>query len=179
VRRAGTGGGQYRGSDGEMAFTPFTLSAFCGHVAWTPPHGHCDHTSTEEAVMKKFTSPTLLSTALAFGLTLAAGQALAVDPPTAASKDHDSMAHADGTKHDSKEPVTDTWITTKVKADLLATKDVSGTDIKVETVNGTVKLSGTVESKAQHDKAVSVTKMIDGVKKVDASGLKVSSAAKR
>ncbi|UYB53072.1 BON domain-containing protein [Xanthomonas sp. AM6] len=128
--------------------------------------------------MKKFTSPTLLGAALAFGLTLAAGQALAVDPPTTASKDHDTMGHNDGMKHESKEPVTDTWITTKVKADLLATKDVSGTDIKVETLNGTVKLSGAVENKTQRDKAVSVTKMIDGVKKVDASGLKVTGAAK-
>ncbi|WP_241784649.1 BON domain-containing protein, partial [Raoultella terrigena] len=82
---------------------------------------------------------------------LAAGQALAVDPPTTADKDHAGMAHNDGMKHESKEPVTDTWITTKVKADLLATKDVSGTDIKVETLNGTVKLSGAVENKMQRD----------------------------
>ncbi|OAX55979.1 BON domain-containing protein, partial [Xanthomonas translucens pv. translucens] len=114
--------------------------------------------------MKKITSRTLLGSALAFGLTLAAGQALAVDPPTTADKDHAGMAHNDGMKHESKEPVTDTWITTKVKADLLATKDVSGTDIKVETLNGTVKLSGAVENKMQRDKAVSVAKMIDGVK---------------
>lgn len=129
--------------------------------------------------MKKFTSRTMLGTALAFGLTVAAGQALAVDPPTTADKDHAAMAHNDGMKHESKEPVTDTWITTKVKADLLATKDVSGTDIKVETLNGTVKLSGAVESKAQHDKAIAVAKKIDGVKKVDASGLTVAGAAKR
>ncbi|MFC6840857.1 BON domain-containing protein [Xanthomonas theicola] len=133
--------------------------------------------------MKTHTSRTMLGTALAFGLTLAAGQALAVDPPTAASKDHGSMDHDsmkhDSMKHGSKKPVADTWITTKVKADLLATKDVSGTDIKVETLNGTVKLSGAVESTAQRDKAISVSKMIDGVKKVDASGLKVAGAAKR
>ncbi|MBC3973819.1 BON domain-containing protein [Xanthomonas translucens] len=129
-------------------------------------------------MMKKITSRTLLGSALAFGLTLAAGQALAVDPPTTADKDHAGMAHNDGMKHESKEPVTDTWITTKVKADLLATKDVSGTDIKVETLNGTVKLSGAVENKMQRDKAVSVAKMIDGVKKVDSTGLKVAGAAK-
>ncbi len=128
--------------------------------------------------MKKITSRTLLGSAFAFGLTLAAGQALAVDPPTTADKDHAGMAHNDGMKHESKEPVTDTWITTKVKADLLATKDVSGTDIKVETLNGTVKLSGAVENKMQRDKAVSVAKMIDGVKKVDSTGLKVAGAAK-
>ncbi|UKE63886.1 BON domain-containing protein [Xanthomonas translucens pv. poae] len=129
-------------------------------------------------MMNKITSRTLLGSALAFGLTLAAGQALAVDPPTTADKDHAGMAHSDGMKHESKEPVTDTWITTKVKADLLATKDVSGTDIKVETLNGTVKLSGAVENKMQRDKAVSVAKMIDGVKKVDSTGLKVAGAAK-
>ncbi|UKE75190.1 BON domain-containing protein [Xanthomonas graminis] len=129
-------------------------------------------------MMNKITSRTLLGSALAFGLTLAAGQALAVDPPTTADKDHAGMAHSDGMKHASKEPVTDTWITTKVKADLLATKDVSGTDIKVETLNGTVKLSGAVENKMQRDKAVSVAKMIDGVKKVDSTGLKVAGAAK-
>jgi hyperosmotically inducible protein len=128
--------------------------------------------------MNKITSRTLLGSALAFGLTLAASQALAVDPPTTADKDHAGMAHSDGMKHASKEPVTDTWITTKVKADLLATKDVSGTDIKVETLNGTVKLSGAVENKMQRDKAVSVAKMIDGVKKVDSTGLKVAGAAK-
>ncbi|CTP88890.1 hypothetical protein XTPLMG730_2288 [Xanthomonas translucens pv. phlei] len=128
--------------------------------------------------MNKITSRTLLGSALAFGLTLAAGQALAVDPPTTADKDHAGMAHSDGMKHASKEPVTDTWITTKVKADLLATKDVSGTDIKVKTLNGTVKLSGAVENKMQRDKAVSVAKMIDGVKKVDSTGLKVAGAAK-
>ncbi|UKE48890.1 MULTISPECIES: BON domain-containing protein [Xanthomonas translucens group] len=129
-------------------------------------------------MMKKITSRTLLGTALAFGLTLAAGQALAVDPPATADKGHAGMAHNDGMKHESKEPVTDTWITTKVKADLLATKDVSGTDIKVETLNGTVKLSGAVENKLQRDKAVSVAKMIDGVKKVDSTGLKVAGADK-
>ncbi|MEG1681030.1 MAG: BON domain-containing protein, partial [Stenotrophomonas sp.] len=45
--------------------------------------------------------------------------------------------------HESEQPGTDTWITTKVKAELLTTKDVSGMEIKVETVNGVVTLSGT------------------------------------
>lgn len=60
-----------------------------------------------------------------------------------------------------------------MKADLLATKDVSGTEIKVETVNGTVKLSGRVPSQAQKEKAVEVATKIKGVVSVDSSGLTV------
>lgn len=79
----------------------------------------------------------------------------------------------EGPKTESEKPVSDTWVTTKVKADLLATKDVSGTEIKVETLNGTVKLSGRVSSQAQKDKAVEVATKIKGVVSVDASGLTV------
>jgi hyperosmotically inducible protein len=50
---------------------------------------------------------------------------------------------------------------------------VSGLAIDVDTKNGVVMLKGSVDNKAQADKAVAVTKKIDGVKKVDSSGLKV------
>ncbi len=75
---------------------------------------------------------------------------------------------------DSSQPASDTWITTKVKTDLMATADVPGTTIDVETVNGTVKLAGTVDNKASADKAVAVAKKIKGVKSVDASALTVA-----
>lgn len=80
---------------------------------------------------------------------------------------------------DSAQPVNDTWITTKVKADLMATSDVPGTEIDVDTTNGVVKLSGTVDSKAKHDKAITVAKGIKGVKSVDASGLTVAKSGKK
>jgi len=75
---------------------------------------------------------------------------------------------------DSDQPGTDTWITTKVKADLLASGKTSGTDISVETTNGVVWLSGTVATQAEKDQAVTEAKGIEGVKKVDASKLKVA-----
>ena len=71
------------------------------------------------------------------------------------------------------ETVTDAWITTKVKTDLLATADVAGSSIDVDTQNGVVTLNGTVKSKAEAEKAVSVAKGIKGVHKVT-SKLKVS-----
>ena len=60
-------------------------------------------------------------------------------------------------------------------ADLLATENVSGLDIKVETVDGVVTLTGAVTSQAQKDKAVEVAKQIKGVKRVEASGLTLAS----
>ncbi len=73
----------------------------------------------------------------------------------------------------SEQPVSDTWITTKVKADLATTDGVSATDISVETTNGVVTLIGVVASKTEHDKAIAVAKGIKGVTSVDSAGLKV------
>ena len=72
----------------------------------------------------------------------------------------------------SEQPVTDTWITTKVKADLATTEGIKSTDISVETVNGVVTLIGVLDSKTAVDKAIAVAKGIKGVVIVDASGLK-------
>jgi hyperosmotically inducible protein len=83
-------------------------------------------------------------------------------------------AQVEAEEGDSSQPASDTWITTKVKTDLMATPDVPGTTIDVETVNGTVKLAGTVDNKASADKAVAVAKKIKGVKSVDASALTVA-----
>ncbi|MEZ5463176.1 BON domain-containing protein [Dokdonella sp.] len=79
-----------------------------------------------------------------------------------------SMKSADG---DSDQPVTDTWITTKVKADLATTEGIESTDISVDTVNGVVTLTGVQPNELAVNKAVSVTKGIKGVVKVDASAL--------
>ena len=82
-----------------------------------------------------------------------------------------SAVPADGAAQEqSAQPGTDTWITTKVKAELLATKGISSTDISVN--NGVVTLSGVVDSKVQVEKAVAVTRAVKGVRDVDASALK-------
>lgn len=121
----------------------------------------------------------LLAASLALGMVFASTAVMAKDPPKTSDKtmSHDAMTHAD--KHDSNEPVTDSWITTKVKADLLASSNVPGTKVEVETVNGVVSLKGNVATKAEHDKAVTTAKGIKGVTRVDASQLKVSAAASR
>lgn len=80
-------------------------------------------------------------------------------------------------ENQSEQPVGDTWITTKVKAQLLANEQVSGLDISVETVNGVVHLSGDVETRAEADHAIAIARDIEGVVSVDSSDLNVSAAA--
>src|ERR1700710_1681218 len=63
----------------------------------------------------------------------------------------------------SEQPGTDTWITTKVKAELATTKGISSNDISVTSKNGVVRLSGVVNSKAQVQKSVAVAKGFKGV----------------
>ena len=77
---------------------------------------------------------------------------------------------------ESDTPVSDTWITTKVKADLLITEEVKGLDINVSTTNGVVTLAGVLDSQAQHHKAIAVAKSIKGVKSVETKALKLKPA---
>ncbi len=63
--------------------------------------------------------------------------------------------------------IDDSVITTRVKSALLADDIVKGLDIKVETSKGEVQLSGFVESQDQIDRAIMVTKGVEGVKDVE------------
>jgi osmotically-inducible protein OsmY len=60
----------------------------------------------------------------------------------------------------------DSWITTKVNSALLADPQVSGMAIQVETLRGTVQLSGFVDSYFQKNHAAEIARSIDGVKEV-------------
>lgn len=59
----------------------------------------------------------------------------------------------------------DTWITSKVKTQLIAHKDIDSGRVKIVTENGTVYLMGTV-SRVQADKIANVVSRIGGVQKV-------------
>ncbi len=65
-----------------------------------------------------------------------------------------------------KRVLADAAITTKVKSKLLITKGIPSTAISVETYEGTVQLSGFVDSKEQIASAVKVAKAVSGVKAV-------------
>jgi len=61
----------------------------------------------------------------------------------------------------------DTEITTKVKAELLAEPGLKSMQISVDTIKGVVTLTGSVDSKANSDKAKARTMAISGVKDVN------------
>jgi len=62
--------------------------------------------------------------------------------------------------------VDDTAITTAVKARYVDSKDVDASSIAVETLNGTVMLSGFAKSQAEKSIAESEARKVDGVKSV-------------
>ena len=81
--------------------------------------------------------------------TLVAALAVAAAVPLTAT-----VAFAAGTGNDSNHPVNDTWITTKVKAELATTDGVKSTNIDVKTINGVVTLTGVLPTELAVKKAV-------------------------
>ncbi|MBP6251592.1 MAG: BON domain-containing protein [Rubrivivax sp.] len=62
--------------------------------------------------------------------------------------------------------VDDAVITTQIKSRMLADKDVAGTSISVETLNGTVMLSGFAKSSLERSVAEKIARDVNGVKMV-------------
>ena len=62
--------------------------------------------------------------------------------------------------------VDDTAITTAVKARFIDNKDVDAASIKVETLNGTVMLSGFAKNATEKTTAESIAMRVNGVKSV-------------
>ncbi|BAX62800.1 BON domain-containing protein [Burkholderia stabilis] len=105
-------------------------------------------------------------------LAVSAAFLLSAAPLTNAHAQDTSADNGNGMHAESNQPVTDTWITTKVKSRLAATDGVKSLDIDVKTVDGVVTLTGVLPSKIAVKKAIAVSRAVKGVKHVDASGLK-------
>ena len=65
-----------------------------------------------------------------------------------------------GTKFD------DSVVTTRVKSTLLADPKIKSVDIAVVTRKGEVQLSGFVDNQAQIDRAIEITRSVEGVESV-------------
>lgn len=76
---------------------------------------------------------------------------------------HNELAVGNLTSFESRSG--DTWITSKVKSQMLSTKELKSTLIKVVTENDTVYLMGIVTER-EADMAVDVARNVDGVKRV-------------
>lgn len=69
--------------------------------------------------------------------------------------------------------ISDAWITSKVKTQLLADDDVTGLTINVETEDKRVRLIGDVPSAEARAEAIRIAESTEGVQSVDASRLVV------
>ncbi|MEQ8205582.1 MAG: BON domain-containing protein [Woeseia sp.] len=76
------------------------------------------------------------------------------------------------TQESTGEYMSDTWITTKIKAALVKDSVVKSTEVNVETFKGIVQLSGFVTSQAAMNQAVVIAENIEGVTSVT-NGMRV------
>lgn len=105
--------------------------------------------------------PALLVAALATG----AVAAYAADETPSAPERAASKAEA---------AVTDTWITTKVKSEILANSVSKAFKVHVTTKNGAVSLKGELPNKDAVDLVKMIAEKVKGVQSVDTSGLTVT-----
>jgi len=78
----------------------------------------------------------------------------------------DKLHVKDSTKQSASGYAGDVATTSEIKAKLLADDIVPSRNVKVETTNGVVQLSGMVKTQAQSQRAEDIAKAIDGVKSV-------------
>ncbi len=83
-------------------------------------------------------------------------------------------AGAEGAAKKAGAAVDDAWITTKVKSALLADTETKGSEISVNTEQGVVQLSGTIDDAAERERAIEIAQATDGVHRVDSSKLTVT-----
>ena len=71
----------------------------------------------------------------------------------------------------------DSWITLKVKSDMVSDKNVHARDISVNTTKGVVTLSGTAGSWEESNKAAEIARRVPGVKEVE-NDIRIQQSAK-
>ena len=95
--------------------------------------------------------------------------------PDRDADDDDTRDERRATARPDETPVSDGWISAKVKSSLLMSAGVDGLDLDVDVKEGQVSLDGVASSTAERDLAVEIAKDIKGVKGVDAKGVRIGS----
>ena len=85
----------------------------------------------------------------------------------ASAKTHSAVAK-------TERVVSDSWITTKVKSEILADSVSKGFDVSVETNHGTVVLKGALANQDAVDHVKDIAEKVEGVKNVNTSALVVA-----
>jgi hyperosmotically inducible protein len=124
-----------------------------------------NHISNFKAISRRVT--TLGAALLVSGLVLGSNLALAAsdDATMAPSKAASSAGRV----------VSDSWITTKVKSEILANSASKALKVGVKTKHGAVSLKGKLPSQDAIDLVKAIAEKVKGVKSVDVAGLVVGS----
>lgn len=108
--------------------------------------------------------------AISFGATFfVAGVLLSLDVAQAASDDGATPPSNAASK--AERAVSDSWITTKVKSEILANSVSKAFKVSVKTEHGAVSLNGKLPSQDAIDLVKMIAEKVKGVKRVDVSGL--------
>lgn len=116
----------------------------CGRTDPTPPP-----TPTTSSTTTTTTTPPATSTA-----------------PTTSSSDTTATTTTTTPSTSVGQKVDDATITAKVKTALLADDQVKGTALNVDTTNGVVSLTGSLDNQALADKAMQLARGVEGVSDV-------------
>jgi hyperosmotically inducible protein len=103
----------------------------------------------------------------------------AVPLAQAAAQDGSAPQHMSQSNDNRTVPdkMADGWITTKVKSEFAAARQIKASDISVSTRDGVVSLTGTVATNLEKNQAIRIAHGVKGVKRVDASGLTVAATS--
>ena len=124
----------------------------------------------------------MMKTRIAIAALAAAGliaPAQAWQNTTKSSENNQPMTSAQAPSHSSstKEALSDSTITSKIKAEMAKEKGVSASKIHVKTVDGVVTLTGTARNADEADRAAAIAKDTKGVTSVN-NNIQIASAAR-
>lgn len=108
---------------------------------------------------------TIAAALLVSGLVLGSNMALA-------ASDNTAMAPSKAASK-AERVVSDSWITTKVKSEILANSMSKAFKVSVKTKRGAVSLTGKLPSQDAIDLVKMIAEKVKGVKSVDVSGLEI------
>lgn len=111
---------------------------------------------------------TLIITMIATSLGLASASA---ETATTATENKQAVA-------ETRQVLSDGWITTKVKSEILADSASKGYTVQVETTQGAVVLKGTLANETAVAQIKAIAEKVEGVRSVDTTALKLGRANK-
>lgn len=85
-----------------------------------------------------------------------------------------TAAKVDNAVAKTERVISDSWISTKVKSDLLASSFSKGMDVDVQTIHGVVVLRGNLANQDAIDHVKDIAEQVDGVKSVNTSALTIT-----